>query len=149
MGPFEGGHHYFLTSTISLASGQTTGMEHSPTHQRKIGLKIYWAWPCPSEQDPVSPWVSLCHQEASISLLFLSLRGQTEWKLQSQKPIHLKEPKRILVFHRQYEKTKNRNEKKGERNHLVFYYLKKTPINILPIEEVWSRSYWECLVCFW
>ena len=50
--------------------------------------------------------------------------------------MHLKESKRILVFHRQYEKIKNRNEKKGERNHLVFYYLKKTPINILPIEEV-------------
>ena len=29
----------------SLASGQTTGREHSPTHQLKIGLKIYWAWP--------------------------------------------------------------------------------------------------------
>ena len=25
----------------SLASGQTTGREHSPTHQQKIGLKIY------------------------------------------------------------------------------------------------------------
>ena len=25
----------------SLASGQTTGREHSPTHKQKIGLKIY------------------------------------------------------------------------------------------------------------
>ena len=25
----------------SLASGQTTGREHIPTHQQKIGLKIY------------------------------------------------------------------------------------------------------------
>ena len=25
----------------SLASGQTTGREHSPTHQQKIGLRIY------------------------------------------------------------------------------------------------------------
>jgi len=33
----------------------------------------------------VSPTVSLSHQEASISLLSLSLRGQTEWKPQSQK----------------------------------------------------------------
>ena len=33
-------------------------------HQQKIGLKIYWAWPCPSEQDPISPSVSLSHQEA-------------------------------------------------------------------------------------
>ena len=30
----------------------------SPSHQQKIGLKIYWAWPRPSEQDPVSPWSS-------------------------------------------------------------------------------------------
>ena len=46
-------------------------------HQQKIGLKIYWVWPCPSEQDSVSPTVSLSHQEASKSLLSLSLRGQT------------------------------------------------------------------------
>ena len=26
--------------------------------KEKIGLKIYWAWPCPSEQDPVSPSIS-------------------------------------------------------------------------------------------
>ena len=44
------------------------GREHSSTHQQKIGLKIYWAWPCPSGQDPVSPSVSLTHQEASTSL---------------------------------------------------------------------------------
>ena len=30
----------FIAST-SLVSGQTTGREHSPTHQQKIGLKIY------------------------------------------------------------------------------------------------------------
>ena len=36
---------------------------------------IYWAWPCPSEQDPVFPSVSLSHQEASISFLSLSIRG--------------------------------------------------------------------------
>ena len=34
------------------------------TRQQKIGLKIYWAWPHPSEQDPVSPTVNLSHQEA-------------------------------------------------------------------------------------
>ena len=33
----------------SLVSGQTTRREHSPVHQQKIGLKIYWAWPHPSE----------------------------------------------------------------------------------------------------
>ena len=42
------------------------------TRQQKIGLKIYWAWPHPSEQDPVSPSVSLSHQEASIGLLSFS-----------------------------------------------------------------------------
>ena len=74
--PFEGGSHY---------SGQTTGREHSPTHQQKIGLKIYVAWPHPSEQDLDSPTASPSHQEASTSLLFFSIRGQTEWKPQSQR----------------------------------------------------------------
>ena len=36
--PFGGGHHCLLHS---LASGQATGREHSPTHLQKIGLKIY------------------------------------------------------------------------------------------------------------
>ena len=84
-GTFERGRHYLHCLHHSLASGQTTGREHSPAHQQEIGLKIYWAWPRPSEQDPVSPSVSLSHQEASISLLPLSIRGQTEWKLHSQK----------------------------------------------------------------
>ena len=64
---------------------QTTGREHSPTHQQNIGLKIYWAWPCPPEQDPVLPTANPSHQEASTSLLFSSIRGETEWKQQSQK----------------------------------------------------------------
>ena len=85
MGPFEGGHHYLHYLHHSLASGQATGREHSPAHQQKIGLKIYWTWARPSEQDSVSPSVSLSHQEASISLLSLSIRGQTEWNPQSQK----------------------------------------------------------------
>ena len=58
----------------SLAWGQTTGREHSPTHQQKIGLKIYWTWPRPSEQDPVCTVASTSHQEASTSLLSLSIR---------------------------------------------------------------------------
>ena len=41
MGPFEGGHHYLHYLHHSLVSGQTTGREHSPTQQQKIGLKIY------------------------------------------------------------------------------------------------------------
>ena len=48
-------------------------------------MKDLWAWPCTSEQDPVSPSVSLSNQEASISLLSLSIREQSEWKPQSQK----------------------------------------------------------------
>ena len=69
----------------SLVCGQTTGREQSPAHQQKLGLKIYWSCPLPSEEDPVSPKVSLSHPEASISLLSLSIRGWTEWKSQSQK----------------------------------------------------------------
>ena len=38
---FEGGHHYFHYLHHSLVSGQTTGREHSPAHQQKIGLEIY------------------------------------------------------------------------------------------------------------
>ena len=41
LGPFEGGGHYLHDLHHSLASGQTTGREHSSTHQQKIGLKIY------------------------------------------------------------------------------------------------------------
>ena len=59
-----------------LASGQTTRREHSLSHQQKIGLKIYWVWLLPSEQDPVSPIISVSHQEASISLLSLFIRGK-------------------------------------------------------------------------
>ena len=59
----------------SLASGQKTGREHSPVHQQKIGLMIYWAWPCPSEQDPVFATVSLSHQEASTSLFLIQQRA--------------------------------------------------------------------------
>ena len=36
--PFEGGLHYRHYRYHSLASGQTTGREHSPTHQQKTGF---------------------------------------------------------------------------------------------------------------
>ena len=49
---FEGGPHYCITLTLPLAWGQTTGREHSPTHQQKIVLKIYWVLPCLPEQEP-------------------------------------------------------------------------------------------------
>ena len=68
--------HYLYYLHHSLASAQTTGREHSPSHQQKIGLKTYWAWTCPSEQDTVSSSVSFSHQDFSISFLFLSIRGK-------------------------------------------------------------------------
>ena len=40
-GPFEGGHHGLPYLHHSLALGQTTEREDSPTHQQKIGLKTY------------------------------------------------------------------------------------------------------------
>ena len=85
VGPFEGGGLHLHCLHYSLALGQTTGREHSPTHQQKIGLKIYLAWPHPSEQDLDFPTAGPSHQEASTSLLFLSIRGQTDWKPQSQR----------------------------------------------------------------
>ena len=47
--------------------------------------ELNWAYPHPPEQDLVSPSVSLSHQETSLSLLSLSIRGHTELKPQSQK----------------------------------------------------------------
>ena len=41
MAPVNGGQHYLHYLHHSLASGKTTGREHSPAHQQKIGLKIY------------------------------------------------------------------------------------------------------------
>ena len=79
--PFDGGRHY---PNHSWASGQTTGKEHSLTHQQTRGLKIYWAWPCSPELGPVLPTASASHQEASSSLLSSSIRGPKEWKPQSQ-----------------------------------------------------------------
>ena len=35
-------------------SGQITGREHSPAHQQKVGLKVYWAWPPPIRTRPSS-----------------------------------------------------------------------------------------------
>ena len=72
----------FITSTIVWPQVRQQGGNIALPINKK--LKIYWAWPHPSEQDPVSPTVSLSHQETSISL-FLPVRGQTKGKPQSQK----------------------------------------------------------------
>ena len=47
----------FITSIIVWPQIKQQGSVWS-SHQQKIGLKVYWAWPHPSEQDPVSPSVS-------------------------------------------------------------------------------------------
>ena len=74
-----------LGSSSFTVLSEITGRECSHSHQQKIGLKIYWAWPHISEQGRVSPSVSLSHQEASISLLSFSIIGQADWKPQSQR----------------------------------------------------------------
>ena len=71
-------HHRDCRLHDWATSGQTTGREHSPTHQQKMGLKIWEAWPCPLEQEPAFPTVSPSHQEACTNLLSSSIRGQTE-----------------------------------------------------------------------
>ena len=38
---FKGGHQYLHYLHHGLVTGQTTGREHSPAHQQKIGLKTY------------------------------------------------------------------------------------------------------------
>ena len=53
-----------------------SGKLNSSTHQWKIGLKIYQAWPHPSEQDPDSPAASLSDQGAPTSLLNLPSEGR-------------------------------------------------------------------------
>ena len=78
MGPFEGGCHYLHYLHRSLAPSPTTGREHSLGYQQKIGLKIYWTWPHPSEQDPVSPLDSPIRKLAEASYPYPSEGRQNE-----------------------------------------------------------------------
>ena len=82
LSPFAEIHHY---PYHSLTSGQITGKELSPTHQQKIGSKSYWAWPCSPKQDPIFTIANSSNEEASASFSSSSIRGQTEWKPESQK----------------------------------------------------------------
>ena len=66
----------FITSTIVWSQVKKQGGITIQTINSKLDSRF--TKPCPSEQDPVSPTVSVSHQEASISLLSLSLRGQTK-----------------------------------------------------------------------
>ena len=69
----------FTNSTTEPRAGwsqakQLPGRECNPTYQQTIGLKLYWARPCPPEQDPVFPTSSLSHQEAYTSCSLLCQR---------------------------------------------------------------------------
>ena len=63
--------------TVITAIIPTIVWPHSPTHQQKIELKIFWAWLYPSGQDPDSPTSSPSHQGASTSFLTSSIREKT------------------------------------------------------------------------
>ena len=79
LSPFEGGHHYPY-----LRPNYREGTQPHPSAENWI-KDLLRAWPCPPNQDPVLPTASPSHQEASTSLLSFSIRGQREWKPQSQK----------------------------------------------------------------
>ena len=53
--PFEGGPHYPHYPYHSWASGQTTGREHSPAHQQKIGLSDLLSMAPPIKTRPRFP----------------------------------------------------------------------------------------------
>ena len=63
------------------------GREHNPIHQQIVGLKLYWARPCPG-QDPFFPTTSPSHQEAYTSLLASSLREQTLTSIHDHRKNH-------------------------------------------------------------
>ena len=68
MGPFEGGCHYHHYLCHSLAPGNNSeGTQPCPSTENWI--KDLLSVAPPSKQDPVSPSVSLSHQEASIGPL--------------------------------------------------------------------------------
>ena len=81
---FEGSHHYLYYFHHGLASGQATGRNTAPPN-KKHWIKDLLSIAPPIRTRPSFPSVRLFHQEASISLLSFSIRGQTDWKPQSQK----------------------------------------------------------------
>ena len=67
----------FITSTLVWPQVKyREGTQPDPSKENWI--KDLLSMAPPLEQDPVSPSVSVSHQEASISLLSFSDRGQTE-----------------------------------------------------------------------
>ena len=72
----------FITSTIVRPQvNQQRGTK--PTHQQKIGLKIYWAPPIRTR--PSFPFSRSLPSGRFHKPLSFSIRGQAEWKPQSQK----------------------------------------------------------------
>ena len=59
---------FYFWSSFRVLAGEDEHMIFYSAILLKIGLKIYCAWPHPSEQDPVSPTISFSRQEASTSL---------------------------------------------------------------------------------
>ena len=70
MAPFEGGRHYLHYLHQSLASGQTIGRKHSPSHHQKIGLKIQ------SHHSMGNRWGNSGN---SVRVYFLGLQNHCRW----------------------------------------------------------------------
>ena len=78
MGSFEGGGHYLHYLHHSLAPVKSRdGTQLHPSTENWIKDLLSMAPPIRTR--PSSPSVSLSHQEAFISLLSFSNRGQTDW----------------------------------------------------------------------
>ena len=68
-----------IFSTSTIVWSQVNSREGTQLHpSTEKWIKDLLSMTPPIEQDPVSPSVSLSHQEASISLLSISIRGQTD-----------------------------------------------------------------------
>ena len=67
----------FITSNI-VCPQVNNGEGTQPHPSTEDWIKDLLTVALPFKQDPVSPSVSLSHQEASISLLSFSIRGQTD-----------------------------------------------------------------------
>ena len=84
LGPFEGVSIIFINSTIvSPQVKQQGGNTATPINRNWIKDLLDMALPMRTR--PSFPLSQSPHQATSISLLSLSIRGQTEWKPQSQK----------------------------------------------------------------
>ena len=76
----------FITSTIvSLLQVKQQGSNTALPISRKLDLRFTEYGPAHQNKTQFPPTVSLSHQEASTSLLSLSIRAKTEGKPQSQK----------------------------------------------------------------